>query len=220
MPITHSPDAHTSGAERARQPAMPLTTVLWKVYADELTPEDIFNMFFGMPPQRRSHHQGHGHPQYQQARARQNAHRQQEAQWVGMLQLAPFLLLLVVSALSSLPIGGEATPYSLRPSDPYVLERSTESLGVTYYVADTFELRHTDGATLRALEERVETDTLAKLRRRCQAGRTSKQRMSEAANAHGQVGDKARMFEQMDAFEMRWCEEKDRIEAKQQMTRM
>ena len=29
---------------------MPLTTVLWKVYADELTPEDIFNMFFGVPP--------------------------------------------------------------------------------------------------------------------------------------------------------------------------
>ena len=97
----------------------------------------------------------------------------------------------------------------------YVLERATESLGVTYFVADTFELRHRDAATLRQLEERVEADTLQRLRRRCQAERASKQRMLEAVNAQPQGADKSRMFEAMDAYDMRWCEEKDRLEAKQ-----
>lgn len=190
------------------------------MYAEDLTPEDIFNMFFGMPPaaRRHPHYQQQQHPFHRQARAA-HSQRQQDAQWMGLLQLAPFAMLFLMSLISSLPIGGEATPYSLRPSDPYVLERATESLGVTYFVADTFELRHRDAATLRQLEERVEADTLQKLRRRCQAERASKQRMLEAVNAQGQGVDKARMFEAMDAYEMRWCEEKDRIEAKQQAAR-
>ena len=164
-----------------------------------------------------SHYQQHSHYQ-RQARAA-HAHRQQDAQWMGLLQLAPFAMLLLMSLFSSLPIGGEATPYSLRPADPYVLERATESLGVTYFVADTFELRHRDAATLRQLEDRVESDTLQRLRRRCQAERASKQRMLEAVNAQPQGTDKSRMFEAMDTYDMRWCEEKDRLEAKQQAAR-
>jgi len=48
---SHTAPTHTSG-DRESTPASdaPGTAVLWKVYADELTPEDIFNMFFGVHP--------------------------------------------------------------------------------------------------------------------------------------------------------------------------
>ena len=177
------------------------------VYAEELTPEDIFNMFFGMPP--RGHHgrpppQQHQHPHARRADMEMNN--------VGLMQLAPFGLILLLSLASSLPFGGEQTPYALRPQDSYVLERSTEALGVTYYVADTFELRHSDPRTLRDLEERVESDALQRVRRRCQAERMSKQKMIDAANSY-QGAERARMYESADGASMYWCDEKDRLEA-------
>ena len=178
------------------------------VYAEELTPEDIFNMFFGMPPA------GHARQRQQQQQRYhyQNQRGQQAEVNMNLVQLAPFALMLLLSVFSSLPIGGEATPYSLRPADSYTLERATEGLGVPYYVADTFEMRHADPETLRQVEARVEADTLQRVRRRCQAERTSKQRMVDAANQN-KGEERSRMFEAADAVEMRWCDEKDRLEA-------
>jgi hypothetical protein len=131
---------------------------------------------------------------------------------VSVMQLAPFLLLMFFSVLSSLSLGGETTPYSLQPSEAHVLERSTEALGVRYFVADTFELRHADAANLRKVEERIETDALGLVRRRCNAERLSKQKMVDAANGHPGA-ERARMLEAADRIEMPWCDEKDVLEA-------
>ena len=179
------------------------------VYAEELTPEDIFNMFFGMPPR------GHqGRPPQQHRQHHHQHHRRADVEMgnVSLMQLAPFGLILLLSLASSLPFGGEQTPYALRPQDSYVLERSTEALGVAYYVADTFELRHSDARTLRELEERVESDALQRVRRRCHAERMSKQKMIDAANSY-QGAERARMYESADTASMYWCDEKDRLEA-------
>jgi len=131
---------------------------------------------------------------------------------MNLLQLAPFGLLLLLSLLSSLPIGGEATPYSLRPADSYTLQRSTEGAGVTYFVAESFELRHTDSEALRQVEDRIEAEALQRVRRRCSAERASKQRMVDVANQN-QGAERSRMFEAADSVSMRWCDEKDRLEA-------
>ena len=88
---------------------------------------------------------------------------------------------------------------------------ATEGLGVTYYVADTFELRHSDAETLRSVEARVEADNLQRVRRRCSAERASKQRMVDAANQN-KGEERSRAFEAADAVAMRWCDEKDRLE--------
>ena len=177
------------------------------VHAEELSPEDIFNMFFGMPP--RGQQRQHFHRQQHQDRG--EGGRQPDVN-VNLVQFAPFVLLLFFSVLSSLPIGGETTPYSLQPVDHHGLERSTESLGVRYYVDSTFELRHRDASTLRKVEDRVEADNLQKVRRRCNAERLSKQKVIDAANAN-QGAERSRMFEAADAMSMYWCEEKDRLEA-------
>ena len=175
------------------------------VYAEELTPEDIFNMFFGMPPQAA---RGHAHHQYRQAPPRGRP----QAQEMSLLQVAPFALLILLSVASSLPFGGDTTPYSLRPVEAYTLERSTEGTGVRYWVDDSFELRHATPEALRQVEERVETDNLQRVRRRCSAERASKQRMVDAANQN-QGAERSRMFEAADAVDMRWCDAKDRLEA-------
>ena len=85
-------------------------------------------------------------------------------------------------------------------------------LGVRYYVSDAFELRHASADALRRVEERVEADNLHAVRRRCQAERNSKQRMVDAANAQ-QGPTRSQMLEQADAVHIRWCEEKERLEA-------
>ena len=122
----------------------------------------------------------------------------------------------LMSTISPLPSVARRRRTRL-PSDPYALERATESLG-----APTLSPTRSSSAT--ATPRRYGSWRSASSRHAPEATpplqeRASKQRMLAAVNAQGQGVDKARMFEAMDAYEMRWCEEKDRIEAKQQAAR-
>ena len=119
------------------------------MHEQELTPEDIFNMFFGMPPQHR-----------RAAPRRQHAQQQGgggEAVNINLVQLAPLFLLLAFSLLSSLSFGSD-TPYVLRQSPDYSLERQTVASGVRYWVSESFELLHVESEQLRKVEHRVELD--------------------------------------------------------------
>ena len=110
------------------------------MHEQELTPEDIFNMFFGMPPQHRR--AAPRRPQYAQQ------HGGVEAVNINLVQLAPLFLLLAFSLLSSLSLGGD-TPYSLRQSADYSIERQTVASGVRYWVSESFELLHVESEQLR-----------------------------------------------------------------------
>ena len=57
-------------------------------------------------------------------------------------------LLLAFSLLSSLSLGGD-TPYSLRQSADYSIERQTVASGVRYWVSESFELLHVESEQLR-----------------------------------------------------------------------
>ena len=138
------------------------------MYAEELSPEDIFNMFFGIPPGGRGPRRA-APRQQQYARGEGNVN-------LNLVQLFPLLMLLAFSLLSSLA-SIEEVPYSLKRIDGYGLERRTELSGVPYWVTEAFELQHTDAASLRKLEDRVENDQLSRVRRRCNAERTQKQKV-------------------------------------------
>jgi len=174
------------------------------MYADELSPEDIFNMFFGIPP-------GGGRARAQQQQYHRPNGEGGGAVNVNLIQLLPLLMLMLFSLLSSVSLGDEK-PFALKRSEGYVVERRTELSGVQYWVADSFELLHQDAASLRKVEDRIENDNLQSMRRRCNAERTQKQKMTEAAN-HYNGADKARMLESADSFHMRFCDEKDRLDA-------
>ena len=174
------------------------------VYAEELTPEDIFNMFFGMPPQQRRPG-GMPRRQHQQHEVRQGELN------ISLVQLAPLLLLLGFSLLSSLSLGNEL-PYSLRKAADYPLERQTLSSGVRYFVGESFELLHSEVEQLRKVEERVELDNRRAVTKKCQAERGHRQKMVDAAGSY-QGEERARMLEQANRFPLDWCEEKDRLDA-------
>ena len=67
---------------------------------------------------------------------------------IAVAFLAPLFLLLAFSLLSSLSLGGD-TPYSLRQSADYSIERQTVASGVRYWVSESFDLLHVESEQLR-----------------------------------------------------------------------
>ena len=116
------------------------------MYADELSPEDIFNMFFGMPPTGGRHGGGGFHrtggfhrrpgggvhvhtvgnggilqaPRAKPARARGTLSLRAPA-----AQVLPILLLGLFSLLSSITIGDSQNDYAFTAHEPYTLPRQT-----------------------------------------------------------------------------------------------
>jgi len=173
------------------------------MYADELTPEDIFNMFFGVAPgtQRRRPQQHHQHGGGQQVN-------------INLVQLLPLLLLMLFSLLSSVSTGDEK-PFNLKRSESHFQQRRTEVAGVQYWVSDTFELFYPTGLALRKVEDQIENDNLHLVRRRCNAEVTQRQKMVEAAKQYS--GTEKDKIDKMDAaissYEMPNCNERDRLNA-------
>lgn len=196
------------------------------MYAEELTPEDIFNMFFGIPPG------GRRPPAERQHRS----HQSSAAISLGLFQLLPLIVLMMASLFSSLALN-EDRVYSLKPMDGFLKERRTLTSGVRYWVRrapatmatldprsgnvsyrtppsqvpEYFELLHKDAVTFQRIEEEVESSNLNLLRKRCNAERAQKKMMIDAANQHGP--DKAKMLERAERMHMRYCKEKDRLDA-------
>ncbi|NXI56782.1 DJB12 protein, partial [Chloroceryle aenea] len=117
----------------------------------DISPEDLFNMFFGGGfPSMVLHclflfFQG----------------------GLGLfVQLMPILILIIVSALSQMMVS--SPPYSLsqRPSVGHIHRRVTEHLKVTYYVSENFADEYT-GTNLKNVERSVEDDYIANLRNNC-----------------------------------------------------
>ena len=74
--------------------------------------------------------------------------------------------------------------------------------------------RLAERAALRKVEDTVEGDNLRRVGRRCQAERRHRQQMEEAAS-HGGSGPGGRdeLLRTARAVPMRWCDEKDRLDA-------
>mmetsp|Transcript_48352 Transcript_48352/g.151962 ORF Transcript_48352/g.151962 Transcript_48352/m.151962 type:complete len:142 (+) Transcript_48352:749-1174(+) len=130
---------------------------------------------------------------------------------LSLAQLAPVLMLMAFSLLSPILFGERPQAWRLHPSSPWPLERQTLRMGVPYFVDDSFELFHADGASLATAEGEVERQTLAKVRQRCRHERAQRQKMMEAAG-HYQGQERTAMQEQAGRAHMRWCDELSRLE--------
>lgn len=166
------------------------------VYADELTPEDIFNMIFGAPQRRAG-----GVPRRAQG----------DGVNIQLMQGLPLIMMLFFLALSSLTNSDES-PFSLKRTTEYPRQRTTMYTGVDYWVPESFDLYYDTAESLRSVESSVEGEKLRKLERQCKAQRQQKQSMFNAAN-HANGAERDKMREGAEAFTMRYCEEKDRLEA-------
>ncbi|CAH0481043.1 unnamed protein product [Peronospora belbahrii] len=140
---------------------------------DDITPEEIFNMFFGggYRPRGRQPQQQQGHrPQQQMPRGAM----------ANLTQFLPLLLIFIMS-LFSIPSNPEM-PFSLKPTQQFNVQRTTQMAnvvkGIPYYVGHDFEQRYTTHwRDLSRVEQMVEQAHVSKLSEDCENIKFRQKRM-------------------------------------------
>ncbi|TDH68507.1 hypothetical protein CCR75_005568 [Bremia lactucae] len=139
----------------------------------DITPEEIFNMFFGGNFRPRGHRP---QPQHQD-------HRQPQEQRGGMATLAQFLPLLLIFLVSllSYPSTPEI-PFTLDPTPQFNIQRTTQmanvAKGIPYYVEQDFDQRYTTHwRDLSRVEQMVEQALTSKLTESCENLQMRQKRM-------------------------------------------
>jgi DnaJ homolog subfamily B member 12 len=185
------------------------------VYGDEISPDDLFNMFFGgggfggggfnngilllfcsdIGPFGPGFQTQFGGPgirvhRFGGGRPRRQAAAQQQGNSSVLYQLLPVLLLLAFTVIPAL-FGG-STPSTPSPSfvfetakPPYTLQRSTPQHGISYFLNPS-EIQSLSTSKLRQLDQKAEVTFVRGLRDQCQLEHDVRQQ--KLANAQGWFG--------------------------------
>ncbi|KAI9002579.1 hypothetical protein DFJ74DRAFT_613585 [Hyaloraphidium curvatum] len=182
-------------------------------FQEELSPEDLFNLFFGQMAGGPGFHTFTTRGPGFQFRVNRPQRRPDQAQdgtfsWGPLL---PLLLLLLISILSPLLGGGPSVPaFSLSRSPPHTLPRTTSNHGVNYFVDPrTFPYTtvrdRTEERRLRQFENEVEDFYVRNLQHRCQWEMDRKRAAIQAARGLFSV-DQERL-QAAQAMRLESCEE-------------
>nr|XP_038958883.1 dnaJ homolog subfamily B member 14 isoform X1 [Rattus norvegicus] len=176
----------------------------------DITPEDLFNIFFGGGfPSGSVHSFSNGRAAYShQHQHRHSGHEREEERGDGgfsvFIQLMPVIVLILVSLLSQLMVSNP--PYSLYPRSGQTIKMQTENLGVVYYVNKDFKSEY-KGALLQKVEKSVEEDYVTNIRNNCWKERQQKTDMQYAAKVYRDE----RLRRKADALSMDNCKELERL---------
>lgn len=151
---------------------------------DDLTPEDIFNMFFNVRAggggfQRRTYTFRQG----PQTRRRTQDHDAQHAAG-GLMQFAHFIPLVLLFAFSffSSPTSDADLPFSLERTSINTIQRQTVSTSTPYFVSSQFHYRYgRDGRALAQIESAVDSQWLKKIQEDCAKQKNEQQKAIKAA---------------------------------------
>ncbi|KAE8280678.1 DnaJ-like protein subfamily B member 12 [Larimichthys crocea] len=133
----------------------------------DISPEDLFNMFFGGGfPSSNVHVYRNGRMHFAHHNRQERREQQRDGGLALFVQLMPILILIIVSALSQMMV--TQPPYSLsyRPSAGHIHKRHTSNLKVPFYVGDRFN-EEFSGNNLKNVERSVEEDYISNLRNNC-----------------------------------------------------
>ncbi|GAA6223412.1 dnaJ homolog subfamily B member 12-like [Lates japonicus] len=133
----------------------------------DISPEDLFNMFFGGGfPSSNVHVYRNGRMHFAHHNRQERREQQRDGGLALFVQLMPILILIIVSALSQMMV--TQPPYSLsyRPSAGHIHKRQTSHLKVPFYVGDRFNEEYS-GNNLKNVERSVEEDYISNLRNNC-----------------------------------------------------
>ncbi|PAV80256.1 hypothetical protein WR25_08803 [Diploscapter pachys] len=123
----------------------------------DLTPEEIFNMFFGGGfPSDSMNRRRHTRHHYEH-------HAQHESPLGPLLQLLPIIAILVLGLLAQLMVSDP--PFSLHHSNKYPIKRITAELKVPYFVRPDFEQAYK--GRIKMIENQVEDEYIQTLRMNC-----------------------------------------------------
>ncbi|XP_067106934.1 dnaJ homolog subfamily B member 14 [Osmerus mordax] len=175
----------------------------------DITPEDLFNMFFGGGfPSSSTHTFSSGRARYSQPadQRRDRAEERADGGFSMFIQLMPIVVLILVSILSQLMVS--TPPYSLysRPSTGQTIKRQTENLQVDYFVARDFKSEFR-GSALQKIEKSVEEDYVSNVRNNCWKERQTKTDLLYAAKVYRDD----RLRKKADLMTMDNCRELDRL---------
>ncbi|KAL4239655.1 DnaJ (Hsp40) [Mactra antiquata] len=176
-------------------------------FEGDISPEELFNMFFGggFPSghvyQRRNRH-SHMHTR-QQYRFTSRQSSSNDGSATLLLQLAPILLLVVLSLLSSFFVSDPV--FSLNRSDKYSAQRKTAQLHIPYYVKQDFTANF--AGDLRRIERQVEEEFVSNLRQNCWRERSYKENMLWRARNYAD----AKLYERAQNMETPSCDQLQKI---------
>uniref|UniRef100_A0A672YQZ8 DnaJ homolog subfamily B member 14 n=1 Tax=Sphaeramia orbicularis TaxID=375764 RepID=A0A672YQZ8_9TELE len=166
----------------------------------DITPEDLFNMFFGGGfPSSSPHTFSNGRASY----SHQTDYRQERTDERGdggfsmFIQLMPIVVLILVSILSQM------IPYVRTVT---IIKRQTENLNVDYYVTRDFKSEY-KGSALQQIEKNVEEDYVSNVRNNCWKERQTKTDLLYAAKVYRDD----RMRKKAELMTMDNCKELDRL---------
>lgn len=170
---------------------------------EDVSPEDLFNMFFGGMPVRRR-----GRSPFYQATGRRDTGQQQEevSPMMGIIRLLPLFLIFFLTFFNG---GGMESPHQ---NLPFRLQRSTEfnrqfvtRRGLPYYVPSDLatEMKRAKRNKLK-IESQVERHHISILQHSCNNQRMMQEQMKwKARNAWGR--QKARMMQQVRDYQLTDC---------------
>ncbi|KAI8319128.1 DnaJ-domain-containing protein [Martensiomyces pterosporus] len=199
-------------------------------FDDEVSPEDLFNMFFGgefgqfgvqFGPNVRfaqyNQQQRGNHAQYRR-RAHQRAEEGDAGVWGSCMQLLPLLLLVFsyfASSLVGLLFGGESPPtYAFSPTSQYSHQRATQNRNVQYWVNSNEFGKSTVAKTpseLWQFEQDVEAQYVAQLQRRCRQEMEYKRNQVFMAKGWFGVGTDKEKVREAENIRLPACEELKRF---------
>jgi len=177
------------------------------VYEHEISPEELFEMMFGLRTTGGSGFRTYSYQSGPRQRSRGGNGNQAADSGFSIFQLLPLLLLLFsVLIMSALNSGSDEPQFLFKKMAPYTVERITNRKHVSYFVnADIEEKIVNSVVNLSDLENAVEQQWRLDLERRCMFERQQKQRMERAANYYTD-GQQTYMKERAQAFKMEACE--------------
>ncbi|XP_077460982.1 dnaJ homolog subfamily B member 14 [Stigmatopora argus] len=175
----------------------------------DITPEDLFNMFFGGGfPSSSPQSFTNGRTSYSHnANSRQERTEERgDGRFSMFIQLMPIAVLILVSILSQMMVS--PPPYSLysRPSTGQTLKRQTENLRVDYYVSRDFKSKYKTAA-LQQIEKGVEEDYVLNVKNNCWRERQTQTDLLYAARLYRDE----RRRQKAEHMPMENCKELDRL---------
>ncbi|OBZ91286.1 DnaJ subfamily B member 14 [Choanephora cucurbitarum] len=204
-------------------------------YTNEVTPEDLFNMFFGGGMrngfgtgfrQQQQYHQQFRSRQQQSRFGRQQQQQQQQRQYQqayqqhtnGLTQFLPIILLLLVAVFAMLfSFEGEPT-YSFRPTPSNTNLRTTQSNHINYYVnPNVFDTTIKNNRyKFKRTEKQIESDWLNELRHACQQEQRHKSNLLSQADGimFGIIGRNEKAYKKAQNMKLKHCNELRRLSRK------
>ncbi|KAJ8607072.1 hypothetical protein CTAYLR_009895 [Chrysophaeum taylorii] len=175
-------------------------------FYDDVSPEDIFNMFFGIDP--RAHRGAQAHRRQRRPAAPPNQIQQ-------LLQVIP-LLLLVVLSMWTYPSQYQDPPFSLEKKGKYDIERATKTRGVPrdipYYVADGFQAKHArDSYALARVEQLVKDEFETTLRYSCYSQKEQQRRLFYQARILRTREQREKAMDQARKYRLTSCEQLEEV---------